>query len=112
MYYFGTNTETSGHYTWDLSDNRMQRIGLLPATPFDPERLTMGLPNGEVVFYQGGGYTVLAISGSPVDKRQGCKSVFWIKGDTTRSGIEIMIMQNKFAKQIIEMMPFKVKFNE
>src|SRR5574343_1134443 len=80
MEYFGTNLTEHGHYSWDLTGDRMVKIGLLPKhTPFNPEELTINLPKGEVIYYQSSKFTVLGISGSCKDERNGTKSIFWVK---------------------------------
>lgn len=111
MEYFGTNLTEHGHYTWDLSDDRMVKIGLLPKyTPFQPEGLTNNLPKGEVVFYQSSKFTVLGISGSCKDERNGTKSIFWVKETLSKHEMIERIKSNKLAKSIIDAMPFKVLF--
>jgi len=111
MRYFGTDTKEYGHYTWDLGGDRMIKIGLLPRdTPFNPEELTKGLQKGETIFYQGGGFTAVGISGSCKDERSGTKSVFWINENTTKNELMQMILSNKLAAEIISLMPFTVKW--
>ena len=111
MEYFGTNLTEHGHYSWNLTGDRMVRIGLLPKnTPFDPENLTINLPKGEVVFYQSSKFTVLGISGSCKDDRGGTKSIFWVKELLTKQEMFERIKENKLAKAIIDAMPFEVLF--
>ena len=78
--------------------------------PFHPEYLTSELPKGEVIFYQGGGFTVLGIAGSCKDERPGTKSVFWVKKIITKEEIVKVIMQNIPAMKIINALPFKVRW--
>jgi hypothetical protein len=109
MYYFGTNLTEHGHYTWELSGEHMVKIGLLPKnTPFQPEELTRGLQKGLTAIYQGGGFTVVAIAGSPKDDRPGTKSVFWINETISFDEMMIRIKSNKLAMAIINQMPFDV----
>lgn len=111
MEYFGTNLTEHGHYTWDLSGNRMVQIGLLPRnTPFNPEELTNNLPKGEVVYYQSSKFTVIGISGSCKDNRGGTKSIFWENEILSKQEMVDRINQNKLAKAIIDAMPFDVLF--
>jgi hypothetical protein len=112
MNYFGTSLNTDGHYTWNISNEGMQQIGLLPRdTPFNPEELTKNLPKGEVVFYQGGGYTVLGISGSCTDTRSGTKSIFWIKEIISRENMIRRVLEHNVAGTIISAFPFKVNWH-
>jgi hypothetical protein len=111
MEYFGTNLTEHGHYTWDLKGTKMVKIGLLPKhTPFNPEELTRHLPKGHCVFYEGGDYTVFAISGSPLDTRPGTKSVFWVRENLSREQMIDRIKENKTAMSIINAMNFDVKW--
>lgn len=111
MEYFGTNLDEHGHYSWDLSGDRMVKIGLLPKhTPFNPEELTNNLPKGEVIYYQSSKFTVLGISGSCKDERNGTKSVFWVKELLSKQEMFERINENKLAKAIINAMPFGVLF--
>ncbi len=111
MEYFGTSLTESGHYTWDLSGERMVGIGLLPKhTPFNPEELTNNLQIGEVAFYQSSKFTVIAICGSCRDKREGSKSVFWVNEAISKEMMIQRIKLNQKANQIINAMPFVVQF--
>lgn len=111
MQYFGTDLTEHGHYTWDLTGDRMVKIGLLPNNvPFHPEELTRGLPKGEVVFYQSSKFTVLGISGSCKDERNGTKSIFWVNEILTKQEMFERINQNKLSKSILDAMPFTVRF--
>ena len=112
MYYFGTNLTEHGHYTWDLSGDHMVNIGLLPkTTPFNPEELTRDLPKGEVIFYQGGGFTVLGIAGSCKDERRGTKSIFWMNETVSKGQMIVLISQNQHSSKIINAMKFEVKWD-
>jgi len=111
MEYFGTNLDEHGHYSWDLNGDRMVKIGLLPKhTPFNPEGLTINLPKGEVIYYQSSKFTVLGISGSCKDERNGTKSVFWVNELLSKQEMFERINENKLAKAIINAMPFGVLF--
>lgn len=112
MEYFGTNLTESGHYRFNMDGLIMERTWQkFNDLPFHPENLTNGLPFGEVIFYQGGGYTVIAISGSCADSRQGTKSVFWVKEIVSKSELIMKIMQNKAALRIINAIPFTINWN-
>jgi hypothetical protein len=110
MEYFGTDLREAGHYRWDVGvESIYKNWKNLRDLPFDPERLTINMPKGECAFYQGGGFTVLAIAGSPVDKREGTKSVFWINDTITKEELIDLIKGNKAAMKLIKAMPFEVK---
>jgi hypothetical protein len=111
MEYFGTNLTEHGHYRFDIDGERLvktwQKFNDLP---FHPENITTNLPNGEVVFYQGGGFTVLGISGSCVDERPGSKSIFWVKEIISKEEMIIRIHSNKCARAIIDKMKFIINW--
>lgn len=109
MEYFGTDLKECGHYRWLLSDNQMKRIGLkFYDLSFNPETLTENLPNGHNAFYQTEKVSVLAISGSCIDNRQGCKSVFWVNESLSKQKLISRIKENKMAIKIISAMRFNV----
>lgn len=113
MNYFGTTLDEHGHYTFLLYENGMDKIALSlykRGLPFDPESLTENLPKGEVVFYQGGGFTVIGISGSCKDTRPGTKSIFWVKELITKEEMIEKIKSQPMAAKIIGAMPFEVKW--
>lgn len=77
MEYFGTNLSEYGHYRWKIINDVLQYESLkFDDLPFHPEYLTNNLKKGEISFYQSNNYSVIAICGSPIDKRTGTKSVF------------------------------------
>jgi hypothetical protein len=109
--YFGTDLNRHGHYMFELSDGGMERnyrgcAGL----PFDPEGLTNGLGKGEVVFYQGGGYTVVGFAGSCVDGRPNTKSIFWVSSTVGRDTMIGMVKSHPYAARIIEQCDFIIKW--
>ena len=119
MEYFGTNLTEAGHYRWNIDNGRMIKINYrFEELPFHPENLTNNLAKGDVVFYQGGGYTVIGIAGSCKDTRPGTKSIFWVKELITKSEMIKKIRENLIALNLINAMPFKIrlfynlKFNE
>ena len=110
MEYFGTNLSEHGHYRWDINGEYMVNKWMdRKDLPFNPDELTHDLPKGEVVFYQGGGYTVLGIAGSPKDTRPGTKSIFWVKENLSRQEMIERIKSNPVAMKLITAMPFKTK---
>jgi hypothetical protein len=113
MEYFGTNLDQHGHYRFVLEENHMSsvRYDYKRGIPFDPECLTYDLPKGEVIFYQGGGFTVIGIAGSCKDDRGGTESIFWVKELITREEMIEKIKQQPMAMKIINAMPFEVRWN-
>lgn len=111
MEYFGTDLRDCGHYRWLLVDGSLQKQwNKFTELPFHPENLTNNLPNGKIAFYQGGGYSVLAIAGSPKDTRPGSKSVFWVKLNIDKAATIEMVKDNKAAMSIVNAMPFEVEW--
>ncbi len=114
MHYFGTDLDSAGHYFWILDNNRMSKSDIwFSKIPFNPEELTNdekgnSLPKGPIRFYNFEEYTVLAISGSCIDKRHGCKSVFWVQEKLTYEEMKKRIFDIPIAKKIIDTMPFEV----
>lgn len=113
MEYFGTNTSEHGHFRFNMDDENMVKMyNKFTDLPFHPEELTNNLPKGETVFYQGGGYTVLGISGSCKDERPGTKSIFWVKELIPRFNMIQKIMQNAAAMKIIRAIPFEIIWSD
>jgi len=111
MEYFGTNLTEYGHYRFDLNTQNMVKMWTdFKDLPFNPEELTNNLPKGDVAFYQGGGFTVLGISGSCKDERPGTKSIFWVKEIVDKYTFIQEILQNSLAMKIIHAMPFEVRW--
>jgi len=116
MEYFGTNLTEAGHYFWILDRETLRSSKTwFKDIPFNPEELTgkyMGqnLPFGDIVFGYFGEFTVLAISGSCKDTRQGTKSVFWIKEIIPIEEMKQRILDIPIAKKIIDTMPFEIKW--
>jgi hypothetical protein len=112
MFYFGTNLTEYGHCPFFLGNGKFEKLyGLIPKdTPFDVERLTNHLKKGQVAFYQGGGFTAIAIGGSCKDDRPGTKSVFWLKENLTREQMKDRILTNPVSKDIIDAFKFMVQW--
>ncbi len=114
MKYFGTSFTEHGHYVFEIDGmptmiKTWERIDNLP---FHPEELTINLPNGDVIYYQGGGFTVIGISGSCKDTRPGTKSIFWVEEILTYKEMKDRILDNIIAKKIINSMAFTVKWKK
>lgn len=109
MEYFGTSLSEHGHYRWILNKDSMYKTYLrFDDLPFNPEQLTNNLNKGECVFYQGGGYTVLGISGSCKDERPGTKSIFWVKEIISREEMIDRLKNNYMALELINAMSFEI----
>jgi hypothetical protein len=110
MEYFGTNLTEHGHYHWNI-DNGFQKMNYrFEELPFNPENLTNNLPKGRVIFYQGGGFTLIGIAGSCKDERGGTTSIFWINEIITKEEMIERVKANPLAMEIINKMPFTVKW--
>lgn len=116
--YFGTDTKQCGHYFWDFSDNgeRMRTSDLyFENIPFNPEDYPPKIsryessPKGTTHYDVVEGWTIFAISGSPFDKRGGCKCVFFINEPLIMSEIIEKIKSIPAAMGLIEKLPFDVK---
>lgn len=111
MEYFGTDLQVAGHYRVNIDNGFSYHTSIrFNDLPFNPEELTNGLPRGEVIFYQGGGYTVIGIAGSCTDQRGGTKSIFWVKEIIDKPEMIKRIMANETAVKIIAKMPFEIKW--
>jgi len=114
MEYFGTSLDQHGHYRFLLYDNGMNKIRYSDydsGLPFNPEGLTNHLPKGDVIFYQGGKFTVIGIAGSCKDDRGGTKSIFWVNEIISKEEMIQKIKEHPMAMKIINAMPFEVKWN-
>lgn len=113
--YFGTDLHTHGHYIWQVGEERLHSSGLnFKDFPFNPEQLVSkkeSRPKGAVDFFVIGGYSILRIEGSPIDKRWGTTSVFWINREVTKEELISILLSNKTVKEIIVAMPFKVQLD-
>lgn len=112
--YFGTTTREAGHFFWDVYDeglhNRSLNIGTLP---FNPEDIVKtGTPFGTVKFEYVEDFSVLSISGSCRDTRQGTKSVFWAPRKVSYEVFKNWILKTESTKELINKMPFEVKWKE
>lgn len=114
--YFGTNTNSAGHYFWLLKGESQSNSQLnFRDFPFNPENFTKSdkwgwKPKGSVEFHVIDGYTIMAISGSPIDKRDGCKSVFFFKESLSKYELVSKIKSIPAAMKIINQMPFVVDY--
>jgi len=111
MHYFGTNIIESGHYRWNVTNEGLRNRSLkFDDLPFHPEYLTSKLAKGKVIYYQGGGFTVIGISGSCKDERPGTKTIFWIQEKLSKEQMIKKITDNIFTKEILDAMPFEIQW--
>lgn len=116
--YFGTDTRSAGHYFWILGERQTQSsLSPFKLLPFNPEDFTkIGKydykPKGSVEIRFIGQYSILAIAGSPIDERTGCKSVFFFRGGLSKEELIDKIKSIPAAMDIINKMPFKVEYFE
>lgn len=111
MEYFGTNFSEKGHCRWNITNEKFENIiNRFIDLPFHPEEMTNHLKNGNVIYYNGDGYTVLGISGSCLDTRPESKTIFWLKENLTKDEMIAKIMLNKLADKIIKSLPFEIKW--
>lgn len=111
MYYFGTSLTEHGHYQWELTEGGMSSIRDIRDLPFNPEGITKNLQNGKVVYFQGGGYTAIAIAGSCTDQRPGSVSVFFVKELISFNDMRLRISETRTALHIIHQMKFKIDWS-
>lgn len=110
--YFGTSTTSAGHFFWDVWDEGVFNSRMYIADlPFHPEDLVKSeTPFGNVQYMYIENYTVIAISGSCIDKRGGSKSVFFVNRMIDFKVLKRWILTIESTKKIIEKMPFEVRF--
>ena len=106
--YFGTNTTTAGHYFWQLGEGQWPHSALEREVRFNPEGFISGTKDGYMNLITINGLNIIAIAGSPYDKRSGCKSVFWAHKGATFQDIKDAIHKIPAAYKIIAAMPFEL----
>lgn len=116
MNYFGTELNESGHFFKRLSGNQLVRSLLrFQDLPFNPESLPVSKnknrEKGDVEFYNAFGYSILAIEGSCSDQRGATKSIFWLEKIITYEMMMEKLWSIPVFKEIIDKMPFDVKWD-
>lgn len=111
--YFGTNLTVAGHYLWDvLKGNVYNRSLELKDLEFNPEHFFKSSETFRLTKYAVfGSTTVFGICGSPIDKRNGCKSIFIIDGVYTEKQIKAILLNNEFFNKIIEVMQVTISLD-
>ena len=118
MNYFGTDLERAGHYFWTIEGDNILKSDLwFNKIPFDPETMPtyskgQVANKGDVQYFYSNGYSICAIYGSCIDKRHGCRSVFFIAENLTNNELMDKILSIPIAKKMIDQMPFKVRWQE
>ena len=111
--YFGTDIHVAGHYFWDVYSDRLEYKGFdyFKKLPFNPEDLIKsGTPFGTVEYLVIGDYSIITISGSPKDKRNGTKSVFISPRIVSYEVLKGWILKTPSLRKIIDTMPFEVNW--
>lgn len=121
LYYFGTSQKDYGHYYWTcegrfLSSMRREPVERLKL-PFNPEDLIPVIPgwrkerepreNGDVDYFNIAPYSILYITGSCLDRRPGCKSVFFTKQDLSKKEMVAEVLKSDAAWNLIDAMSFR-----
>src|SRR5689334_9677232 len=108
--YFGTNADSAGHYFWQVSEHGLYNSNLnFKQCPFDPEKVVSSYDKkGKCVYNQVDGFTYLAIVGSAIDQRPGCKSVFFVNELIDVEEIIRRIKSYPHLVKLIEKMPFEI----
>lgn len=117
MKYFGTHPFHIGHYIWSIEHffdrDSKTSWSLIDQLNFYGHKSN---PKGTVVYDQvplpGSEtiYTLIYISGSAYDTRNGTVSVFFKEGRYTYEEMCLFIQANQQAMTIIDIMPFEVNF--
>lgn len=102
--YFGTNTKEHGHYFWNIKGSEMSKdwdlkMEDLPFYPYDFSNLPK---RGSSSFLQKDGYSVIGFCGSPIDKRGGTCSVFFVKEIISFKDLLSSILSHQAAQEIVK----------
>jgi hypothetical protein len=102
--YFGTNMDSAGHFFWNVGKEYLTSSDLwFNKLPFDPEQMPDApRQKGEQKFYNIEDYSILYTCGSAIDKRHGCKSVFFIKQLLSEEQLMEILLSLKPYNQIIQ----------
>lgn len=108
--YFGTNLTEKGHYLWKLNREGLgyERNLNINKFPFQVEHLNDNTERGTVLRTQIQDYKIIHITGSCIDQRGGCKSVFITRDAISIEDFEKYIRGNEFCKKMFTKMPFEV----
>jgi hypothetical protein len=106
--YFGTDTKSPGHYFFRIGNFQNPDRSIGNGLTFNPEGLVSGIKNGRMNIVTINGLNIIAIAGSPIDERGGCKSVFWAEKETSFKDLKEAILTLPASKKIIDMMPFEI----
>lgn len=110
--YFGTSLTEKGHYLWSFGKYGLgyERNLDINKFPFQVERLNDNTEKGTVLITQIQDYKILHITGSCIDKRPGCKSVFITQDNISLKDFETYIREHSYAKKMFEQMDFEIKW--
>lgn len=118
IYYFGTNLTSAGHGYYAASKDGKYLESCYKSRmvdmPFHPESVTENMALGDIHWFHSksrhGDITVCAIYGSCYDDRPGSKTVFWTHENLTPEQMKERIFSIPCFKQIIDKLPFEVKW--
>lgn len=106
--YFGTSMTAPGHYFWIVNPESLTHSNRrFEALPFNAEQLPWRdgkylEQRGQYTIHNFAGFTIVAFSGSPIDKRGGCKSVFFVEGNLSNEEIMKLLNETPMAMRIIK----------
>lgn len=105
LHYFGTDLRQAGHYFFQVYKDAIHSSNIrFEKLPFNPEGLPYPLTHnsGQVGKYHAFGFTIFVVSGSVVDKRPGCKSVFFVEQIMPFEQLEALIRSTEFGKTVLD----------
>lgn len=110
--YFGTSLTEKGHYIYHLGKYGLdyEKDLNINKYPFQVERLNDNTEKGSVLRTHIQDYKILHITGSCIDKRPGCKSVFITQEAVTLKDFEDYIRGHDYCKKMFEQMDFEIKW--
>jgi GH15 family glucan-1,4-alpha-glucosidase len=103
IHYYGTTIKYTGHYFYEITgDEFRSEKTRFSELDFNPEEYPLkGMKKGDQSIFQTGKRTVLFVSGSPIDKRGGSKSVFWVNELISPEKIREILDGNNIFLEIV-----------
>lgn len=111
--YYGTKLNEKGHFLRELLSESLDWSYSLNISkfPFDIYSFTKGNKKGFVSKQIIEDYKIIAIEGSCCDHRWGTVSVFITQENISLEQFETYLLNHKWVKEMIQLMPFEVNFN-
>lgn len=106
LYYFGTQLDRSGHEFWQIQNEYFKRDTEIENKVPINVYFAANEKKGTCLFFSLWGYTGLAISGSPCDKRSGTVSVFFIQDNIDKESFFDILRGNELSKDICSRIGF------